>query len=141
MIAHIPSPTTPETNPTHFNQPSIWPAGPAIPGGATLMAAPREQQRIASLGAEVVRQAGVLDKVAMIVEHQSAHYRRPHERSDAEVPLASRIIKVANAFDDLVGDSLEGGRRANALERIHLGLAYEYDPRVVTALSRVMSRV
>ena len=112
----------------------------AIPGGATLMAAPREQQRIASLGAEVVRQAGVLDKVAVIVEHQSAHYRRPHERSDAEVPLASRIIKVANAFDDLVGDSLEGGRRANALERIHLGLAYEYDPRVVTALSRVMSR-
>ena len=35
MIAHIPSPTTPETSPTHFSQPSIWPAGPAIPGGAT----------------------------------------------------------------------------------------------------------
>ena len=112
-----------------------------IPGGATLMAAPIEQRRIASLGAEVVRQAGVLDTVAMIVERQSSRYRRPHQLSDADVPLSSRIIKVANAYDDLVGDSLERGRRADALERIHLGLAYEYDPIVVTSLSRVISRV
>ena len=112
-----------------------------IPGGATLMAAPVEQLRIASLGAEVVRQAGVLDTVALIVECQSAHYRRPHQLSDADVPLSSRIIKVANAYDDLVGDSLERGRSAEALERIHLGLAFEYDPRVVTSLSRVVTRL
>lgn len=109
-----------------------------IPGGATLMAAPAEQRRIAGLGAEVVRQAGVLDAVATIVELQTASYRR--EGVD-DVPLASRIIKVANAYDDLVGDTLEGGRRSAGLERIGLGLAREYDPRVVASLSRVLAQV
>jgi len=112
-----------------------------IPGGATLMVAATEQARIASLGAEVVRQAGVLDTVALIVERQTCPYRQVQQESDPAVPLSSRIIKVANAYDDLVGDNLERGRRTEALERIRLGLAYEYDPRVVTSLSRVVSRV
>ena len=102
------------------------------------MAAPGEQRRIAGLGAEVVRQAGVLDAVATIVELQTASYRRDGED---DVPLASRIIKVANAYDDLVGDTLEGGRRSAGLERIGLGLAREYDPRVVASLSRVLAQV
>ena len=109
-----------------------------IPGGATLMASAGEQHRIAGLGAEVVRQAGVLDAVATIVELQTSSYRR--DRAD-DVPLASRIIKVANAYDDLVGDTLEAGRRASGLERIALGLAREYDPRVVASLSRVLAQV
>lgn len=112
-----------------------------IPGGATLMALPLEQRRIAGLGAEVVRQTGVLDNVATIVERQSDPYRRLHQVADAQVPLASRIIKVANAYDDLVGESPERARRSESLERIHLGLAYDYDPRVVASLSRVLSRV
>ena len=111
-----------------------------IPGGATVVAAPVEQRRIADLGAAIVRQTGVLDRVAQIVESQTEQYRRIHEADDGDVPLASRIIKVANAYDDLVGDSLEEGRRLDALERIHLGLAYEYDPRVVTSLTRVLAR-
>ncbi len=111
-----------------------------IPGGATLMAAPTEQRRIAGLGAEVVRQAGVLDTVATIVEQQTEPYRRRFDPVDSGVPLASRVIKVANAYDDLVGDSLERGRRTEGLQRIHLGLAYEYDPRVVASLSRILAR-
>ncbi|GAB3598681.1 metal-dependent phosphohydrolase [Angustibacter peucedani] len=112
-----------------------------IPGGATLMAAPGEQRRIADLGAAVVRRTGVLDDVAVIIERQSEPYRRRHETDDRAVPLASRIIKAANAFDDLVGDGGTETRRREALERIHLGLAYEYDPRVVSALTRVVTRV
>ena len=112
-----------------------------IPGGATLMALPLEQRRIAGLGAEVVRQTGVLDTVATIVERQSDPYRRLHQVADADVPLASRIIKVANAYDDLVGEGAERARRSEGLERIHLGLAYDYDPRVVASLSRIVSRV
>jgi hypothetical protein len=111
-----------------------------IPGGATLMAAPLEQRRIADLGADVVRRTGVLDDVAVIIERQCEPYRRRHQTDDEAVPLASRIIKAANAYDDLVGDAASEARRREALERIHLGLAYEYDPRVVSSLTRVVTR-
>ena len=56
------------------------------------------------------------------------------------VPLASRIIKAVNAYDDLVGEAEAAGRRLDALERLRLGMAYEYDPRVVESLARVLER-
>ncbi len=111
-----------------------------IPGGATVVAAPGEQRRIAGLGADVIRQTGVLDGVATIVEQQAEPYRRAHELIDETVPLASRIIKAANAYDDLVGDSVETARRLEALERLRLGMAYEYDPRVVDSLAKAVGR-
>ena len=70
-------------------------------------------------------------RVADIVERQADPYRRPHETVDGTLPLASRIIKAANAYDDLVGDSRESVRRLEALERLRLSMAYDYDPRVV----------
>ncbi len=111
-----------------------------IAGGATVMVAPDERRRIAELGGAVIRQTGVLDAVATAVERQAEPYRRPHVDDDAEVPLASRIIKVVNAYDDLVGGSLEIERTLDALERMRLGMAYEYDPRVIESLARVLSR-
>jgi hypothetical protein len=111
-----------------------------IPGGATVVAAPGDQRRIAGLGADVIRQTGVLDDVATIVDRQAEPYRRAHEVDRAEVPLASRIIKAVNAYDDLVGDSLETRRRLEALERLRLGMAYEYDPTVVDSLSKAVER-
>jgi hypothetical protein len=111
-----------------------------IPGGAPTVAAPTEQRRIASLGAEVIRETGVLDMVATIVEQQAEPYRRAHEVEHPDVPLGSRIIKAVNAYDDLVGDSLESTRRLTALERLRLGMAYEYDPRVVDSLSNTVMR-
>ena len=110
-----------------------------IPGGATVMAAPADQRRIADDGAQIVRQTGVLDNVAHIMEAQTTPFRQVREFGE-DLPLASRIIKVVNAYDDLVGDSTEASRHAAAIERIHLGLGYEYDPRVVDSLSRVLGR-
>jgi hypothetical protein len=116
----------------------------AIPGGATVMASRDEQRRIAGLGAQVVRQAEVLDAVATIVEQQAEPYRRAQESvlgdEPGGVPMASRIIKVANAYDDLVGDVAGRVRRQQALERLQLGVAYDYDPRAVAALRRVVER-
>jgi hypothetical protein len=111
-----------------------------IPGGATTVADRAEQIRIAEMGAEVVRQTGVLDRVATIVERQAEPYRRPHVDIDPTVPLGSRIIRAVNAYDDLVGDNTEQGRTLEALERLRLGMAYEYDPVVVESLSRVVAR-
>jgi response regulator RpfG family c-di-GMP phosphodiesterase len=111
-----------------------------IPGGATVMAEAGEQRRIAEMGAAVIRQTGVLERVASIVERQADPYRRPHETVDETLPLASRIIKAANAYDDTVGDSRESVRRLEALERLRLSMAYDYDPKVVNCLARVVER-
>ena len=110
-----------------------------IPGGATLLAAPADQRRIAHDGAEIVRQTGVLDKVAVILEAQTTSYRHVRELGE-DLPLASRIIKVCNAYDDMAGGRPDPARRVAAMERINLGLGYEYDPRVVDALVRVLER-
>ena len=109
-----------------------------IPQGATVMAAPADQDRIALDGAEIVRTTGVLADVADILEVQAKPYRHVRELGE-NIPLAARIIKVANAYDDLAGEQPTGASRAAAIERIHLGLGYEYDPTVVEALERVLS--
>jgi response regulator RpfG family c-di-GMP phosphodiesterase len=105
-----------------------------------------DQQRIAELGAEVIQQAQVLGSVAEIVRRQNEPYRPDgrgrggtHKRAKGP-PLASRIIKAANAFDDLVGSSLDPGRAAAAVQQLRLDTASEYDPTTVEALSRVVNR-
>jgi response regulator RpfG family c-di-GMP phosphodiesterase len=109
-----------------------------IPGGATVLVSPDDQRRIAELGADVIRQAGVLDQVADVVMQQSDPCRAPG--MDQGPPVASRIIRAANAFDDLVGSSADRDRAAAALERLRLDTASEYDPGVVEALSKVVGR-
>ena len=107
-----------------------------IPGGATVLASPEDQRRIAGLGASVIEQAGVLDGVAEIVRRQS----QPWRGSAPEPPIGSRIIRAANAFDDLAGGSPHRDRSAAALERLRLDTTVEYDPRVVEALTKVAGR-
>jgi len=107
-----------------------------IPGGATVLVSPVDQNRIAELGAEVIRQAGVLDPVAELVRCQCW----PSHGHDPEPPVGSRIIRAANAFDDLVGGSVDRDRTAAALERLRMDTATEYDPGVVEALTEVAGR-
>jgi len=122
-----------------------------IPGGATVLVSRQDQQRIAELGADVIQQAQVLGSVAEIVRRQNEPYRAVDVEPDGAVahaegtrrpgpPLSSRIIKAANAFDDLVGSSLDPDRAAAAVQRLRLDTASEYDPATVEALSRVVSR-
>ena len=107
-----------------------------IPGGATVLVSRPDQQRIAELGAEVIMKAGVLDRVAELVRCQSLPARGGHQ----EPPVGSRIIRAANAFDDLVGASTDRDRSAAALERLRLDTVHEYDAGVVEALSEVAGR-
>jgi HD domain len=106
-----------------------------IPGGATLLVSPADQQRIAELGADVIGEAGVLDDVAELVRHQS----RPARGREPAPPLGSMIIKAANAFDDMVGSSTDRNRSAAALERMRLDQV-EYDAGVVAVLAEVAGR-
>jgi response regulator RpfG family c-di-GMP phosphodiesterase len=122
-----------------------------IPGGATVLVSRQDQQRIAELGADVIQQAQVLGSVAEIVRRQNEPYRDTDHAANGRAgfaepyqgsrpPLSSRIIKAANAFDDLVGSSLDPGRAAAAVQRLRLDTASEYDPDTVEALSRVVTR-
>jgi hypothetical protein len=107
-----------------------------IPGGATVLVSREDQRRIAELGAEVISKAGVLDRVAELVRCQSW----PSRGHGPEPPIGSRIIRAANAFDDLVGGSTDRDRSAAALERLRLDTAVEYDPGVIEALTEVAGK-
>jgi len=107
-----------------------------IPGGATVLVSIDDQNRIAELGAEVIRQAGVLDRVAELVRCQNW----PSRGHEPPPPAGSRIIRAANAFDDMVGGSADRDRTVAALERLRMDTATEYDAQVVQALTEVAGR-
>lgn len=106
-----------------------------IPGGATVLVSAADQDRIAELGADIIREAGVLDHVADLVRSQSW----PAFGHDPAPPLGSMIIRAANAFDDMMGGSTDRDRSAAALERLRLD-PMEYDAGVVEALAEVVGR-
>ncbi|GAB3457289.1 metal-dependent phosphohydrolase [Streptomonospora sediminis] len=109
-----------------------------IASGATVFALPREQRRIAELGSAVIRETGVLDSVAEVVRRQCEPYTGDGE--DGPPPLGSRVIKVANAVDDLVGESGDPERVQAVLERLRMDGMGEYDPKVVAAAARAVER-
>ncbi len=109
-----------------------------IAGGATVLASPREQRRIAELGSAIIRETGVLDNVAEMVRRQCEPLAG--DGDEGVPPLGSRIIKVSNAFDDLVGGNGDAERRAAVVERLRMDTDSEYDPRVVDALADILER-
>jgi hypothetical protein len=108
-----------------------------IPGGATLLVSPAEARRIAEFGAEVIKETGVLDTVAELVRYQWL----PAIGGPRRPPLGSKVIRAANAFDDLVGGSPDRDRTAAAIDRLKLDAGREYDPEVVAALAAVTDRL
>ncbi|MDN0195651.1 HD domain-containing protein [Streptomyces sp. S.PNR 29] len=102
-----------------------------VPAGATAGLPAEEQRRIALLGGAVVRQTGVDGAVAVVVERQADPYR--------EQPLAARIVRAVNAYEEKARNAGPGGA-LTALEELRLGTAGEYAPDVVESLARVLSR-
>ena len=91
---------------------------------------------IARWGAQIIAEAPYLEHVSTLVEQQHRPYRSPGIEIDPDVPMASKIIKVASAYDqaqiELHLSPIE------ALEKIHQGSAYEFDPQVAASLRRVL---
>jgi HD domain len=106
-----------------------------IPFGATVLVSDLDQERIAELGADVIRQAGVLEEVADLVRCQSW----PAVGHEPAPPLGSMIIRAANTFDDLVGASTDRERSTAALDRMRQDKD-DYNPVVVSALTEVAGR-
>ncbi|MEV4615423.1 HD domain-containing phosphohydrolase [Kitasatospora sp. NPDC049258] len=113
-----------------------------VPGGATALLPAEEQQRIARLGSEVIRRTGVPRQVWQQVARLADPGRLPDGRPDHSLPVAARIIRVANAHDDLLTAARSAGLpevagRLEALERLRLERGRAYDPVVLDALVRV----
>jgi hypothetical protein len=108
-----------------------------IPGGATLLVTAADARRIAEFGAEVIKETGVLDPVAKLVRDQWL----PAAGGPKTPALGSKVIRAANAFDDMVGGSPDRDRAAAAIGRLRQDAGAEYDPEVVAALASVTDRL
>ncbi|QNS08663.1 metal-dependent phosphohydrolase [Streptomyces xanthii] len=102
-----------------------------VTDGATAALPADRQRSIALLGGAVVRQTGVDARVAVVVERQADPYR--------EQPVAARIVRAANAYDEMAREEGPQGP-LKALERLRLGTGRDYQSEVVEALARVVSR-
>ncbi|MDP8959454.1 MAG: HD domain-containing protein [Actinomycetota bacterium] len=108
-----------------LNEPSILKAG-------------FTDEDIARWGSEIISEAPYLEHVSTLVREQHHPYRRPGEERDLGLPMASKIIKAASAFDHATDDL--GFPVLEALELLHRGAAYDFDPQVVHTLRRVVER-
>ncbi len=91
---------------------------------------------IARWGAEIISEAPYLTGVAALVRQQHDPYRRPGERKDPDLPIPSKIIKAASAYDHATSEL--GFSALEALEVLHRGAAYDYDPDVVEGIRQIV---
>jgi putative nucleotidyltransferase with HDIG domain len=96
---------------------------------------------LALTGGGIVRETGHFPRVADMIEKQNEPYRRRGEDANPDLSLGAKIIKVCSAFDDMTRPGATLGLSTwDVLEKLHLGMAYEYDPQVIQALTRVLEK-
>jgi hypothetical protein len=93
---------------------------------------------VAAWGAAIIQESPFLHRVAGIVADQHEPYRRPGEARNDTLPRSAQVVRVAAAYDRAVHE--QGNTPVEALETLHRGAAYDYDPEVVGALRRVLRR-
>ncbi|MGH8873889.1 MAG: HD-GYP domain-containing protein, partial [Acidimicrobiia bacterium] len=91
---------------------------------------------IARWGSEIISEAPYLRRVAGHVRNQHEPYRRPGEERDPGLAMASKIIRAASAYDHAQAD--QGCSPLEAVEVLHRGAAYDFDPDVVASVRRVL---
>lgn len=91
---------------------------------------------IARWGSQIISEAPHLGEVSKIVGDQYLPYRSPGLETDPKVSVASKIIKVVSAYDQYVHENKMAP--IVALEQLHKGSAYEFDPKVTSSLRRVV---
>jgi putative nucleotidyltransferase with HDIG domain len=96
--------------------------------------------QLALVGSEIIEETGHLPVVARIVRDQNEPYRRRGQDINRTLSTGSKIIKVASAYDDLTQPPGPGRAAWDALERLHVGMAYDFDPAVIQALTRVLEK-
>ena len=91
---------------------------------------------IARWGAQIIAEAPYLERVSMLVSEQYRPFRTPGVERDPEIPIESKIIKTASSYDKAVHEQRLSP--VEALEQLHRGSAYDFDPSVTASLRKVL---
>jgi len=110
----------------------------SIPDPSEVSAASTHE--LAIVGAGIVRETGHFPAVAEMIERQHDPYRRRGEDTSPNLPLGAKIIKIASAYDDFTRAGSLGLSPRDALDRLYAGMAYDFDPEVIKALTRVLEK-
>lgn len=91
----------------------------------------------------ITEQIAFLEELTPVVMHHHENWDGtgyPHGLVADEIPLLSRVLRVADAFDELVGSTVREQRFTppEAVEQILGSAGTLFDPRVADALSRVI---
>ncbi|OEV00412.1 hypothetical protein AN217_24335 [Streptomyces qinglanensis] len=121
------------------------PAGLLCKAGPLTPAERRVMERHPEHGAEIVRGLDFLGEARAAVLH---HHERmdgtgyPRGLAGAQIPEAARIVAVADAFDAMTSTRCyrPGRPVAAALEELERCAGTQFDPRMVAALGRALSR-
>ncbi len=103
-------------------------------------------QRHAEIGASIIDQIGFLKSLTPIILH---HHERwdgsgyPAELAGEDIPLLSRVLAVADAFDAMTADTPYRPRMTIAQARAETTgeAGTHFDPQVVAALEAVLDRM
>jgi hypothetical protein len=93
---------------------------------------------IARWGAEIISQAPYLERIADHVRRLHEPYRKPGELTDPAISTISKIVRATSVYDRLVVERELSALQA--IEVLHQGAAYDFDPYVVASMRRVLER-
>jgi putative nucleotidyltransferase with HDIG domain len=96
------------------------------------------------IGAEFVNRVDGLSLIALWIKHSHEHFDGsgyPDGLSGDQIPLASRIVLVADAFDAMTSDRPYRDAIAyeEALAELHRNAASQFDPRCVAAFEEYLA--
>jgi hypothetical protein len=92
---------------------------------------------VARWSAAIIGEARYLEPVAQMISAETEPYRKVGQARDPGVPVGAKIVRVVAAYDAGLQSGLDA---LGAVEVLHRGAAYEFDPEVVGALRRVLER-
>lgn len=92
---------------------------------------------VAGWSAAIVSEARYLEPVAQLIVSEQEPYRRFGQARDPGIPTGAKVVRAVAAYTAALQSGMEP---VEAVEVLHRGAAYEYDPDVVAALRRVLER-
>jgi HD-GYP domain-containing protein (c-di-GMP phosphodiesterase class II) len=103
-----------------------------------------ELRKHAIKGEVILRPMKEIEEVFDLIRHHHEHYDGtgyPDHLKESEIPLISRIVAVANAYDTMTSDRpyRKAIPKKEALEELKQGAGKQFDPFVVDALVKALS--
>lgn len=100
-------------------------------------AAPHAPSDVAVWSAAIIGEVAHLAPVADLVGRMHDPYRRPGERRDPGLSPEAHVVRVVAAYEE---GRAAGRAPVEAIETLHRGAAYDFDPDVVAVLRLVLER-